>query len=172
MSKRTKLSILLIVLACGVLFAVFVWPTWYRYDHINMGGNIFPVRIHRFTQEAEVLLLGGWRRMAEERKRTPAESLPPGDMSSINVQAFITDYGWLRGDVYNGSSWRLESTTLRITVLDAKKGPVVVRDYQFPTYLCDPLRSCEIRGGLGFRLEKGQDWYFEVLEAKGLRPEQ
>ena len=49
----------------GTLFAAFVWPTLYRYDHLDIGeGRSFPIRINRFNGHAEVLYLNGWKRIS------------------------------------------------------------------------------------------------------------
>jgi hypothetical protein len=34
----------------------FVWPSLYRYDHMTVDGDIYPVRIHRITGHADILL--------------------------------------------------------------------------------------------------------------------
>jgi hypothetical protein len=48
-------------------FAAFVWPTQWRYDKMTIGDDTYPVRIHRVTGHADVLLPGdGW---------TPAEDV-------------------------------------------------------------------------------------------------
>ena len=50
--------------AVALAFATFVWPTSFRYDHIQMGGgSSYPVRINRFTQKVDILMAGGWERM-------------------------------------------------------------------------------------------------------------
>jgi hypothetical protein len=55
----------LLVTALLAAFAAFVWPTRWRYDHMTVGNDTYPVRIHRVTGHADVLLPGdGW---------TPAE---------------------------------------------------------------------------------------------------
>ena len=60
----------LVALALLVVFALFVWPTQWRYDHMTVDGDTYPVRIHRFTGRAWVLLPGdGW---------TPAEEVETG----------------------------------------------------------------------------------------------
>lgn len=44
-----------------MLFALFVWPTRWRYDHMTMDGNIVPVRMDRFSGAADVLVPDeGW----------------------------------------------------------------------------------------------------------------
>ena len=48
-------------------FALFVWPTRWRYDHMTVGPDTYPVRIDRISGHADVLLPGdGW---------TPAEDV-------------------------------------------------------------------------------------------------
>ena len=51
----------LLVTAVLVAIAAFVWPTRWRYDHMTVGNDTYPVRIHRITGHADVLLPGdGW----------------------------------------------------------------------------------------------------------------
>ena len=66
---------LLFVLA----FAIYVWPTRWRYDHMTVDGNIVPVRMNRFTGAADMLLPDeGW---------VPVES--PVDSSGPAVPASL-----------------------------------------------------------------------------------
>lgn len=46
------LALLLMLVVC---FA-FVWPSLYRYDHMTVDGDVYPVRIHRVTGHADILL--------------------------------------------------------------------------------------------------------------------
>jgi hypothetical protein len=42
-------------------FAVYVWPTRWRYDHMTVEGDIVPVRVDRFSGAADMLLPdAGW----------------------------------------------------------------------------------------------------------------
>ena len=62
----SPLQWLLVLLTFAVVFALaaFVWPTLYRYDHIQWNGGNFPVRINRFTQRADILMDQlGWHSM-------------------------------------------------------------------------------------------------------------
>ena len=53
-----------LAVAVGLLFAVFVWPTPYGYDHLGgLNGVSVPVRINRFTGRAEMMRGDGWVRM-------------------------------------------------------------------------------------------------------------
>lgn len=44
-----------------LLFAVYVWPTRWRYDHMTVEGNIVLVRMDRFSGDADMLVPDdGW----------------------------------------------------------------------------------------------------------------
>ena len=60
---RNVLRVILavVVLSLLVLFAAFVWPTRYRYDHMTVDGDVVPVRIDRVNGDADMLLPDqGW----------------------------------------------------------------------------------------------------------------
>ena len=59
--KAFSLLCLALVLITAIPFALYVWPTKYAYDHIKLGTTDFPVRIHRFSGEAEQLSPVGWQ---------------------------------------------------------------------------------------------------------------
>ena len=64
-------SLAILIVAFALAFSVAVWPTSWRYDKITYDGDTYPVRINRFTGDAEILLPGdGW---------TPAEDAAPPD---------------------------------------------------------------------------------------------
>ena len=51
----------LVLLALALLFVAYVWPTRYRYDHVNTDGNTYTVRIDRFNGDADMLVPDqGW----------------------------------------------------------------------------------------------------------------
>jgi hypothetical protein len=65
----------LALLLLAVAFMVYVWPTRYRFDHVSVDGNTYPVRIDRFSGEGDMLVPDqGW---------TPVE----GDSSDGNPDA-------------------------------------------------------------------------------------
>lgn len=66
-----------IVFAMLGLFAAYVWPTEYRYDHMTVDGNIVPVRIHRITGEADMLVPDdGWIPVEAPQDGSSAEPTP------------------------------------------------------------------------------------------------
>ncbi len=51
----------LVVLAIVAAFALFVWPTRYRYEHMTTDNNLVIVRIDRFNGNADMLVPDeGW----------------------------------------------------------------------------------------------------------------
>ena len=51
----------LLLLAIVAAYALFVWPTRFRYDHLTTDGNLVPVRIDRFNGNADMLVPDeGW----------------------------------------------------------------------------------------------------------------
>jgi hypothetical protein len=51
----------LLLLAIVAAYALFVWPTRFRYDHMTADGNLVPVRIDRFNGNADMLVPDeGW----------------------------------------------------------------------------------------------------------------
>lgn len=61
-----RIARVLIVLVVLGAFALFVWPTRWRYDHMTVDGDTYPVRLDRLTGHADVLLPGdGWTPVEE-----------------------------------------------------------------------------------------------------------
>lgn len=51
----------LLWLLVALVFAMYVWPTRWRYDHMTLDGNIVLVRMDRFSGESDMLLPDeGW----------------------------------------------------------------------------------------------------------------
>jgi len=74
----TKIARALVALVLLGSFALFVWPTRWRYDHMTVDGDTYPVRIDRLTGHADVLLPGdGWT-PDEEVTDQSQDSAPPG----------------------------------------------------------------------------------------------
>ena len=72
---RLKALVWLILL---VVFAVYVWPTRWRYDHMTLEGNIVLVRMDRFSGDADMLLPDeGWVPVATPEDSTGA-AMPAG----------------------------------------------------------------------------------------------
>lgn len=73
--RRLLLLLLLTFLAAS--FVLYVWPTAYRYDHVTIDGDIYPVRIHRVTGIAQILAPdAGWLEAGDEWS---GEDSSPGD---------------------------------------------------------------------------------------------
>ena len=58
-------------------FVLYVWPTPYRFDHVTVENDTYPVRIHRVTGRAEMLTPDdGWIPMQPEDDEPPRRSDP------------------------------------------------------------------------------------------------
>ena len=66
----------ILILVAAVPFAIYVWPTKYAYYQIKLGDSQFPVRIQRFTSDAEFLTQAGWRPLKQGTAQTDS-SRPP-----------------------------------------------------------------------------------------------
>ena len=78
MATIVRASITLLLLAALVLF---VWPTRWRYDHITVSQDTYPVRIDRLSGHADILLPGdGWTPVEEATDMLPgSQDQLPGD---------------------------------------------------------------------------------------------
>ena len=60
-AMRSRILIPLAWLLFIVAFAIYVWPTRWRYDHMTVDGNIVPVRMDRFSGDSDMLVPDeGW----------------------------------------------------------------------------------------------------------------
>jgi hypothetical protein len=72
-SMRLIRSLLLLALLAA--FAAWVWPTRYRWDHLTVDGNFVPVRIDRFSGDADMLVPDeGW--VPVEGTDSPGDASP------------------------------------------------------------------------------------------------
>jgi hypothetical protein len=61
MRRLARLSWRILALLVLAALAIYVWPTRYRYDHVSVDGNTYPVRIDRFTGASDMLVPDqGW----------------------------------------------------------------------------------------------------------------
>ncbi len=129
-------------LAAVVLFGLLVWPTLYRYDHMNLGiGTSLLVRINRINGDTDLLSPSGWVRKYQERQLTPAE------LQSL-VARFELDGQRLHVDLYNGTDAAVKGITVEITLEDWDRKTTLQRLYQIP---CDasPHGSTSLNQDLG-----------------------
>jgi hypothetical protein len=74
-----RLALLLIV----TIFALWVWPTRFRYDHIFNDGNTYPVRIDRFSGDSDMLVPDeGWVPVEGDSNGNPNDNQTTGHRAS------------------------------------------------------------------------------------------
>ncbi|HXR40662.1 MAG TPA: hypothetical protein VN776_16280 [Terracidiphilus sp.] len=155
-----------------VVFGLFVWPTRYRYDHMKLDANDYPVRISRLTGETEILFPGGWETRDGEQSAPEPKELPKEEVAKISGQAQINSIGWVEAEIYNGSGWNLSEITLQVNVSDANNAQLISRLYRlFPEASGDaaPQTSSKFHADLGFTLGASQSWSYSVGSAKGVK---
>lgn len=75
MKNPASLIRALVLLALVAAFVAFVWPTRWRYDHMTVDGDIVPVRIDRFSGDADMLVPdSGWLPVESAPDSTPGQT--------------------------------------------------------------------------------------------------
>ena len=73
---RFVVRLALVLLALALL--VYVWPTRYRYDHVTVDGNTYPVRMDRFSGDSDMLVPDqGWVPVEGDSDETNPETNQP-----------------------------------------------------------------------------------------------
>jgi hypothetical protein len=163
--KKVAIAFVVILILVLVSFSLlFIWPTVYRYDHMNLGGTVLPVKINRLTGKTEVLYPTGWR--VAGTGETGRKDLPASELAKITGNAEITLYGWIHFHPYNGSEWRVEEIQVEVTVRE-NDTVVLQRRYNLSGNALYPFNSGEFIADLGFKLNPGQTWSFRIISAKG-----
>src|SRR5262245_58785625 len=126
-----KLAIRGIAMAVLVLFAWLVWPTVYRYDSMTVGPTHLAVRIHRITGRAEALRLNGWAEITvhPESGRQTSQELSEDELRKLSGTAQITNYGWIKAQIYNGTDNPVREVTLEALVRNQDGGIAIDRRY-------------------------------------------
>jgi hypothetical protein len=160
-------------LGAVIVFALFIWPTAYRYDHMELGaGRSLPVRINRFTGFAEVLYPSGWKAPTQEPNRAdPARDLTPDDLQKLDGRASLDRFGKFEFDLYNGTNLYVKEVTVEVVVQDEHRKEILRRLYRIvPQFApASPLRSDHLETYLGFVLAPNQHWNWRLIAAKGTK---
>lgn len=140
--------------ACGcgavvlAMVAWFVWPTPYRYDHMNHKGSVYPVRIHRILGRTEYLLPTGWT-IAKSRQKQQSE-LPAAAIAQLDAEFSLTGYGYMEAVIYNGSEWTIHGVTVEL--LSPAKSKRMEYKFFRSEGLGRPRTNSEFSGKIGGRV--------------------
>jgi hypothetical protein len=171
MSKGTVYGLGIAAAIAAAVFAASVWPTQYRYDHINLSGRVLPVRIHRFSGTTEILYPSGWKTAGQSGSTDPAAlPLPANELQKLEGNAdFRLNELWC--NIYNGTSYRVNEITLHVQVTEAgKTSPVIDRDYRMKnSYFTDPLETGIFNQHVGFTPQQNQKWSWFIKGAAGVK---
>jgi hypothetical protein len=164
-----------LVIICIGFFGLFIWPTPYRYDHIDYGsGTSYPVRQNRLTGSSKVLFPNGWRTVSQEE-------LGAADLGKLDTHAELSGAGshggWsqVRLDIYNGSDFTIKEITIEVLVGDANKKEIIDRRYRpiiggmVSSSEIPPLHTGFFTFELGLDVMADYHWSYRVVGAKGIR---
>lgn len=134
----------------AILFAIFVWPTLYRYDSLAMGGGShFPVRINRITGSAERLGPSGWLEMESSERTKPNQRVafitpyPEADMRDARIEG-----QWFKANFYNGFGETLIGIEYTITA-KGQNGEIITRKYTRKGIAMPPNENYEFMQDVG-----------------------
>lgn len=163
----------LVVLAALLLLGVFVWPTRYRYDHINLHGKVRPVRVDRLTGTPEMLSETGWHKMSASAAILPADALAKIDVQIKTAPSFL-DTQSISCEMYNGSDWTVQNVDVEITVQDVGGRETLSRRFRLAPETEDPepievlpFTHRRLETDFGFTLKKGESIAYRVVSAMG-----
>jgi hypothetical protein len=156
--------------AAIISFALFVWPTPYRYDHIRSDGISYPVRTHRITGRTERFTLDGWG-VVEPTSIAPTrgKTLPSTVVEKLDGSLELSPSGWLKAEVYNASPWTVHHINVYVTLHDSAHN-VIFRDREYVLSRTDGTGAPHTSSSFGaraFRLEPGQTYSAQVVGAVG-----
>src|ERR1035437_9155802 len=96
---------MLLALAVIAGLAYYVWPTRYRYDHLKLGQNEFPVRTDRLSGDTEVFYPSGWIKR-ESSVSQPDTDLAPWEVATLQTTGQM-EFDSVKVQVYNGSKYKV-----------------------------------------------------------------
>lgn len=154
-----------VALIAGGILAVTVWPTLYRYDRVNMSGDSYPVRTHRFSGKTEMLRIGtGWVEFKSSRSKTPTP-VPMDELAKLDGRLSVTTYGWIKANIYNGTNRDLDKVRVEVVVSEASGTEALRRVYELTSTGGNPLSSSEFITECGFSLGKEQNYTWHLVSA-------
>jgi hypothetical protein len=154
-----------------VLFVLFVWPTRYRYDRMQLLGEtvpgpVYPVRIDRFTGEAEILLpqmiVDGRHNMQLGWVGRDGEILPDDALAELRASSLIDTRPLPYAQIFNATDWRITKIRWGVTSGGAAPGTRAVDQ----SVVIDPHAMASLYIELG---RFGQDATIRLDRAWGVR---
>jgi hypothetical protein len=166
-------SNLVAVVASAILItclAFYVWPTRYRYDHLKLGANDYPIRTDRLSGNTEIFFPYGWVKR-EPSVSHPEVELNPPDLFALQVTGSM-EFDSVKIQVYNGSKFTISEISVSISTFDGTHNPLISnRVYRltpsYPSTSLSPESSGEFTARTGFDFRSPQTWTFSMVGAKG-----
>ena len=173
--KQGKSNFLVVVIAGFILLAAFfAWPTVYRYDSLKLDENVLPVRIHRLTNETEVLYPYGWVRKsgANDEVAVPVP-VPESELSKLEInfnRSRISPIGYLELEIYNGTERRLSNISVELQIGQAANGQLtsvrLQRELILSSTTGGPFQGATWLANYACGLQPSDSWDIHIVGAK------
>jgi hypothetical protein len=180
---RTNKLLIIVGVIVAVMFSVFVWPTLYRYDHLNVAGSVIPARINRLSGSTDILNTYGWQHIKDNTKNE-YNILKNNELSKLAQQSANLESGYIRAGIYNGTDKIITEITIEIILSTQIGGRTIdnlfdvgnqsntikwqvewTRKYMLRGS-CEPLSSSEFNAKVGFEPNYQQKWTWNIVGAK------
>lgn len=170
-SAKWLLVLVFLLLPAAGLFAWFIWPTGYRYDHMNVRGSIFPVRIERWSGRAEVMYPSGWKAVDSKEKATSnVRDLPFAEVARLETTG---EWSFLVCiSLYNRSTFHVTQVTVELVVWEKANEREVLRrryavDSSYSGPSVKPLSSSQFSFDPHFSVGADHAWSYRLVGARG-----
>lgn len=158
-----------VVIAIVVLGSLFVL-SFRTYDNVKKKAVLAWVGI-------PMLLCGAAFTVAvylNQTGRLPKQELrelPIDQQQKVEGRASITNYGWLKVSLYNGSSWRVRHVQVALSVVKANRQKTDERIYDLTeeAYSNDgvPYKNTDYHTSLGYSLGPGESFEWQIKSLRG-----
>jgi len=167
---QRAIGILLVFFGFILLFAWLIWPTPYYYDQIKMKDNVFPVRINRLTNAADVLYPTGWKNLSNpQHSGRDNSTLETADLAKLEGKAYL-DGSWIKARIYNGTEFTVSHIDVQLTVTGLDSLSNFSRRYRLYPGLegsGKPLSMTEYSANTGEYLYSHPKFEWQILAATG-----
>ncbi len=180
-AKKGSLRLQVAAGALALLFALFVWPTPYRYGTVGSGTSRAPMRTNRITGTVSVNSGSGWypwiRKQSgatttQTQRDSASRVLPASELAKVTGTLTVTESGRAQAEIYNGSNYSIEEITVGIVVKESSGTLVLDRRYVMAPSMyifggLKPLSAATFSANVGFRVAPGQQHSWYIVSAKG-----
>lgn len=161
MKNNLNINVIVVIVAV-FLFALFIWPTIYRYDKYISRQNTYPVRTNRITGNSAIFRGDKWVSQDKNEDKIKVVRIPSEEIQKVTGNAEIGS-SYFEGDIYNGTNWIITVLTIRIIAHDNTGSVIWDRKFEETTYIL-PFSTQDILFKIGECKYNTFDWNIEEIK--------